>query len=88
MHNVVIYNDLITSLITLKVILENIDKINIVKGLEINNKSKELETEKIDELEFLQENLRFRTLKNKFWKKKQTELRRNRVKRTDKEKES
>ena len=69
MDNLVIYNDLITSLITLKVILENIDKINIVKGLKISNKLKELETEKIDELELLQENLRFITLKNKFWKR-------------------
>ena len=55
MNNAVIYNDLIASLITLKVILENIDKINVVTGLEINNKLKELETEKIDKLEFLQE---------------------------------
>ena len=37
MHDLAIYDDLITSLITLKVILENIDKISIVKDLEINN---------------------------------------------------
>ena len=66
MHDLTIYNDFITSLITLKVILENIDKISIVKDLEINNKIKELEAEKIDELELLQEELRFRTLKNRY----------------------
>ena len=43
MHDFAIYNDLITSLITLKVILENIDKISIVKDLELNNKVKKLE---------------------------------------------
>ena len=37
MHDSTIYNDLITSLITLKVILEDIDKINTVIDLEINN---------------------------------------------------
>ena len=51
MHNLVIYNetegpDLINSLITLKEILENIDKTSIVKDLKINNKLKELEKEK------------------------------------------
>ena len=40
MHDLIIYNDLITSLITLKAILEHIDKISIVKDLEINNKIK------------------------------------------------
>ena len=58
---------MITSLITLKVILEKIDKISIVKDLEINNKIKELEAEKIDELELLQEELRFRNFKNRFF---------------------
>ena len=33
-------DDLITSLITLKVILEDVDKIIIVKDLKINNKIK------------------------------------------------
>ena len=61
------YDDLITSLITLKVILENIDKISIAKDLEINNKIKQLEAEKNYELELLQEQLRFRILKNKFF---------------------
>ena len=67
MHDLTIYNDLITSSITLKVTLENIDKISIVKDLEINSKIKELEAEKIYELELLQEELRFRTLKNRFF---------------------
>ena len=48
MDDLTIYNDLITNLITLNVILQNIDKINIVKDLEINNKIKELDGEKID----------------------------------------
>ena len=51
MHDLAIYDDLISSLITLKVILEDIDKISIVKDLEINNETKQLEAEKIDELE-------------------------------------
>ena len=38
MHGSAIYDDLITSLITLKVILEDTDKTNITKDLEINNK--------------------------------------------------
>ena len=36
MRDLAIYNDLIISLITLKVILENIDKISIVKDSEMN----------------------------------------------------
>ena len=67
MHDLTIYNDLITSLITLKVILENIDITCRVKALEINNKIKQLEAEKIDGLELLQEELRFGTLKNRFF---------------------
>ena len=66
MQDLAIYDDLITSLVTLKVILEDIDKISIIKDLEINNKIKELETEKIDELELLQEELRIMTLRNRF----------------------
>ena len=69
--NLMIYNetkglDLITSLASLKVILEKIDETSIAKGLEINNELKDLETEKNDELELLQENLRLRTLKTDF----------------------
>ena len=66
MHDLAIRDDLITGLITLKVILENIDNISIVKDLEINNKIKKLEAEKIDELELLEEELRIRTLRNRF----------------------
>ena len=65
-HDLAIYNDLITSLATLKLILKYIDKISIVKDLETNNKIKQLEAEKIDELELLEEKLRIRTLKNRF----------------------
>ena len=36
MRDLTIYNDLNISLITLKVILENIDKISIVKDSEMN----------------------------------------------------
>ena len=36
MRDLAIYNDLIISLITLKVILENIDKISILKDSEMN----------------------------------------------------
>ena len=43
MHNSTIYDDLITGLITLKVILEDIDKITIVT----NNKIKQLRTKKL-----------------------------------------
>ena len=57
--------DLINCLIHLKMLLKKIDKVSIVKELEINNKLKEVKTEKNDELELLQENLRFRTLKSR-----------------------
>ena len=40
MQDLAIYDDLITSLINLKVILEEIDKISKVIDLEINNKIK------------------------------------------------
>ena len=46
MEDLARYDDLITTLITLKVILEDIDKVTIVKDLEINNKIKELEADK------------------------------------------
>ena len=55
MQDLTIYNDLITTLITFKLILQYIDKISIVKDLEINNKIKQLEAEKNYELELLQE---------------------------------
>ena len=66
MRDLAIYDDLITSFITLKLILEDVDKITIVKDLEINNEIKESEAEKNDELELLQEELRIITLRNKF----------------------
>ena len=47
-------------------ILKKMEEISLVKDLEINNKLKELKTEKVDELELLQENLRFVTLRNRF----------------------
>ena len=55
MQDLAIYDDLITSLITLKLILEDIDKISIIGDLEINNKIKQLEAQKTDDLELLQE---------------------------------
>ena len=58
MHDLAIYNDLILSLITLKVILGDTNKISIVIDLDINNKIKQLKAEKIDELELLQDELR------------------------------
>ena len=61
-----IYDDLITSLITLKVILEDINKTIIVIDLEITNRMKRLEAEKTDELELLEEELRIITLRNRF----------------------
>ena len=57
---------LIDSLLRLKMILKKMEKISVVKDLEINNKLKKLETEKIDELELLQESLRLATLRNIF----------------------
>ena len=66
--------DLIDSLIALKIILEEIYKVSIIRYLEIKEISeiiiknlKELETEKIDELQLLQENLKSATLRNRFW---------------------
>ena len=46
-------------------LLKKIDKISIVKGIEIDNKLRELKTEKIDELELLEGNLNFRALKTR-----------------------
>ena len=54
-HDTTIYDDLITSLITLKLILEDIDRISIVI---------DLEAEKVNELEFLEEELRIRGRKS------------------------
>ena len=54
MQDTTIYDDLITSLITLKVILKDIDKISKILDL------------KIKQLEFLEEELRIAILRNKF----------------------
>ena len=45
-HDSTIHDNLIISLITLKVTSEDIEKISIVIDLEINNKIKQLEAEK------------------------------------------
>ena len=88
MHDLAIYDYLITSLITLKLILKDIDKISIAKDLQINNKIKQLEAEKIGELELLQEELRIITLTNKFLGRpnkieEEIDLRRQTKKKTD-----
>ena len=57
---------MITSLITLTIILEDIDKIRIVIDLDVNNKIKQLEAGKVNELELLHEELRIITLRNRF----------------------
>ena len=60
---------MITSLVTLEIMLKKIDRISIIKHLEIkkiNKKLKELEAGKTDELEMFQENLKFAALKNIF----------------------
>ena len=57
MDDLEIYDDLITSLITLKVILENIDRISKVADLEISNRIKQLES---------LEELRIAVLRNRF----------------------
>ena len=80
--------DLIHCLFYIRIILKKIDKISIVKNIEINNKLKELETGNIDALKLLQENLRFGTLKNRFRGrpnsiKEETELRKQSRKKID-----
>ena len=59
MQDSAIYDDLITSLTALKVILEDIDKISKVIDLEVNNK--------IKQLELLEEELRITILRNRFF---------------------
>ena len=66
MHDLAIYDGLSTSLITLKLILEDIDKISIVIDIEIHNKIKQLEAEKTEELELLEEELRIMKLREGF----------------------
>ena len=43
----------INCLLYLEIIFKKLDKISMIKDLEIKNKLKELETEKMDELELL-----------------------------------
>ena len=74
MQDVTIYDDLITSLITLKAIVEDIDKKSKVIDLEINNKIKQSEAEKVNELELLHGELRIITLRNRFPNNDQTML--------------
>ena len=58
MQDLAIYDDLIPSLIILKVVLEDIDKISKIIDLEINNK--------IKQLDLFEEELRIMTLRNRF----------------------
>ena len=92
MHDSTMYDDLITSLITLKVMLQDIDKISTVIDLEINNKIKQLEAEKADELELLKEELGIIILRNRFLGRpnnieKEIKLRRQTKKKIDNTKE-
>ena len=66
MQDLAIYDDLITSLITLKVIPEDVDKIIKVIDLKINNKIKQLEAAKVNKLDLLHEELRIIALRNRF----------------------
>ena len=92
MHDSTIYCNLITSLITLKVIPEDIDKVSTVIDLDINNKIQQLEAEKANELELLEEELRIMTLRNRFLGRpnnidEEIDLRRQTNKKIDKIKE-
>ena len=92
MHDSTIYCNLITSLITLKVIPEDKDKVSTVIDLDINNKIQQLEAEKADELELLEEELRIMTLRNRFLGRpnnidEEIDLRRQTNKKIDKIKE-
>ena len=57
-------NELITDLITLRLVLKDTEKTKVVLRLEIKNKLKELEQEKINELNLLGEEIFFMTLRN------------------------
>ena len=58
MYDLEMHNDFINSLITLKEILEDMDKISEVLGLKINDM--------IRHFEFLEEELRIAVLRNRF----------------------
>ena len=55
---------LITDLITLRLVLKDTGKTKMVLKLEMKNKSKALEQEKINELKLLEEEIFFMTLGN------------------------
>ena len=59
------YNELISDLITLRLALKDIEKAKKALKLEINNKLKELQQGKINELKLLEEEIFFMTLRNK-----------------------
>ena len=59
-------NELITELITLRLILKDIVKTEKTLRLEIKNKFKELKQEKINQLKLLEEEIFFMTLRNKY----------------------
>ena len=88
MQDLTIYDELITSLIALKIILEDIDKISIIIDLEINNKIKQLEAENVNELDLLEEEWNIMTLRNTFVRRpnnveEETYLRRQTQKKMD-----
>ena len=58
-------NELIADLITLRLVLKDTEKTKKDLKLEIKNKLKELEQEKINELKLLEEEIFFMTLRNK-----------------------
>ena len=59
------YNELITDLITVTLILKDTLKNEKILRLEIKNKLKKLEQKKINELRLLEEEIFFMTLRNK-----------------------
>ena len=59
-------NELITNLITLNLILKDTEKTEKILRLEIKNKLKKTEQEKINELRLLEEEIFFNTLRNKY----------------------
>ena len=71
MHDLVMKNKinglhLINCLFHLKITLKMIDKISIVKDLEINNRLKELETEKMMNWNYYKKTIVW-SIKNRFW---------------------
>ena len=60
------FDELITDLIALRLILKDTVKTKETLKLEIKNKLKELEQEKINELKLLEEEIFFMTLRNKY----------------------